>query len=344
MQSRERFLKAVRCEAVDRPPVWLMRQAGRYLPEYQAIREKHPFLEMATDPNLIAEISLQPWRRFQMDGVIVFSDILIPPRAMGLNLRFEKGEGPVFGNPIRSKKDVEALRPINPKKDIPFLLEGLRKIKKEIKEDAALIGFAGAPWTTASYMVEGQGKNGFPIFKSWIKKEPVLLKNLLQALTDSIGDYAEAQIDAGADVIQFFDSWGGLLSAQEYAAWSAPYLKQLVDRVRRKSVPAILFVKDSAPLLQAMKQVDADVFSIGEETSLSEARRIFGTQKAVQGNLSPNLLLEGSKSEVISATEALLQNNKNEIGFIVNLGHGILPKTPVDNVSALIETVRHGGV
>ena len=333
MKSRERFLNACRCETVDRPPVWLMRQAGRYLPEYQAIRAKHNFITMATTPDLITEISLQPWRRFQMDAVIVFSDILIPPRAMGLDLQFVEGEGPQFTNPIRRPEDIKALQSLDPQTQVPFLLDSLRSLRTTLKDEAALLGFAGSPWTTLSYMIDGE-------IRDWIDKNPDSLRQLLDTMTTAIGRYVEAQIDAGVDAIQFFDTWGGVLSPDLYAEWSAPYLKKLVAKVRAKKTPAILFVKNSAPLLQRMVGTGADVISISEETSLKTARQIVGPQRAIQGNIDPNLLLSQTPAQVSDTCRGVLDQIAHQPGHIINLGHGVLPKTPVDNVASLVNTVR----
>ena len=333
LTSRERFLNACRCRPVDRPPVWLMRQAGRYLPEYQAIRAKHNFITMATTPELIVDISLQPWRRFQMDAVIVFSDILIPPRAMGMDLNFIEGEGPQFSNPIRTEKDIDALTLLNPARDVPFLLQSLKILRSELKNQAALIGFAGAPWTTAAYMINGE-------IKDWILERPQQLRKLLDKMTEAIGGYVAAQIAAGVDVIQFFDTWGGLLTPEEFQEWSAPYLKKLIAKVRATQTPTILFVKNSAPHLAGMLATDCDVISVSEETKIATARKIVGPQKSIQGNLDPQLLLTGTPDQVRTAARELLQTIAGHPGHIINLGHGVLPKTPVDNVAALVETVR----
>ncbi|OGQ05715.1 MAG: uroporphyrinogen decarboxylase [Deltaproteobacteria bacterium RIFCSPLOWO2_01_44_7] len=326
MQSKERFLKALRCENSDRPPVWLMRQAGRYLPEYQAIRAQHGFIEMLTNDELITEISLQPWRRFQMDAVIVFSDILLLPMVMGMDLKFIEGQGPKFSKLIASEEDLEGLKPFD-KEKIAFLINALKQIKNEIKSDAALIGFAGSPWTVASYMMQSSKNVGPTPF----------LQKLLERLTKETIFYLQAKIEAGVDCIQIFDSWGGTLSPEEYAIWSAPYIKDIVTALKPTDIPIILYVKESEPLLDLMVGTGCDVISVGWETPLSRAKLY---NVAIQGNFNPHILMQATPQEIRSKTKDMLQTMKGYAGYIANLGHGVLPKTPVENVAAFVETVQ----
>ncbi len=309
-----------------------MRQAGRALPEYRALREKHGFMEMLSTPELIVEISLQPWRRFKMDAVIVFSDILLIPWKMGMDLKFIEGQGPKFSKLIEEEKDLNLLKKIGPEKDCPFLLKALRQIRKEIGKEAALLGFAGSPWTVASYIV----------------KEGVRSKKVLEYLTEETIAYLKAQIEAGVDAIQIFDSWGGSLSVEEYAIWSAPYIKELVSRLKPTGVPIILYIKESAPLLKQMVATGADVISVGWETPLPRYLTLSGPkaptakyrQVAIQGNFNPHVLMQAKPEEIVTQTQIMLEEMKGCPGYIANLGHGVLPKTPVENIAAFVNTVK----
>ena len=358
MNSRERFLRACRSEKVDRPPVWLMRQAGRYLPEYQEIRKQLSLLEMFTKAEVITEVSLQPWRRFGMDAVIVFSDILIPPMAMGMNVVYEglRVAGPAastfcrppnmeasvkrslaspathetppyFTNPIRETEDVKKLKNFDPLSKCPFLYDGLRELRKTLGDETALIGFCGTPWTTAYYMLEKK-------IEIWKKDRPTILKKLLSTVTQNLKSYLLAQVESCVDVIQLFDSWGGLLSKKEYEEWSGNFVAEIVEALQKKKKPLILFVKESDRLLKAMKKTGADVLSVGPTTDLKD---VF---TAVQGNLDSEILLHQSADVVKEETEKMLRSMKNRSGYIANLGHGVLPKTPVENVEMFVETVR----
>ncbi|MDP2600646.1 MAG: uroporphyrinogen decarboxylase [Deltaproteobacteria bacterium] len=345
MFSQERFLKACRLSLSGRPPVWLMRQAGRALPEYRAIREKHGFMEMLSTPELIVEVSLQPWRRFKMDAVIVFSDILLIPWKMGMDLKFIEGQGPKFSKLIETEKDVESLQSITPEKDCPFLLTALRQLRKEIRNNAALLGFAGSPWTVASYMLSGvilspelvEGRRISGSFADAQDDTVDTVKILLEKLTQQTIVYLKAQIEAGVDAVQIFDSWGGSLSAEEYAVWSAPYIKEVVAALKPTGVPTILYIKDSRHLLDQMVSTGVDVISVGWETPLELARK---KRCAIQGNLDPHILMQATPDEVREKTQNMLNEMKNYPGYIANLGHGVLPKTPLENIAAFVETVK----
>lgn len=339
MHSSERFLKSCRCEAVDRPPVWLMRQAGRHLPEYQALRERHHFLEMLTREELIAEISLQPWRRYKMDAVIVFADILLLPMVMGMELKFLEGQGPKFPQLIASEKDLGALKKFDAARDIPFLLKALKQIKKELADagdkEAALIGFAGSPWTVASYITRD--------FSEMRKKNPSLLKKILERLTEETIRYLRAKVEAGCEALQIFDSWGGVLSVEEYPEWSGNYIREIAAALRGAEVPIIIYVKESAHLLQPMIATGCDVISVGWETPLAAAKAAVanaGRSIAIQGNFNPHILMQSTPDTIREETEKMLETMQGHSGYIANLGHGVLPKTPVENVAAFVETVR----
>ena len=324
-----------------------MRQAGRALPEYHVIREKHGFMEMLSTPELIVEVSMQPWRRFQMDAVIVFSDILLIPWKMGMDLKFIEGQGPKFSKLIADGNDLKALKKIEPEKDCPFLLTALRQLRKETGNNAALLGFAGSPWTVASYMIEKEpGTFGVP--------SPKRARHLLlERLTQETIVYLKAQIEAGVDAVQIFDSWGGNLSAAEYAVWSAPYIKEVVAALKPTGIPITLYIKDSGHLLDQMISTGVDVISVGWETPLAAVRErsqaLLGPlpQKepgtfryAIQGNLDPHILMQATPDEVREKTQNMLDEMKNYPGYIANLGHGVLPKTPVKNIGAFVETVK----
>lgn len=332
MKEKSIFLQSCQKNRTPRPAVWLMRQAGRHLPEYNALRAQHDFLEMLTKEELIVEVSLQPWRRYQMDAVIVFSDILLLPMAMGMKLMFLEGQGPKFKKLIETEKDLESLKSLKPKKDIPFLLGALKKIKKTVGDGAALIGFAGAPWTVASYM----GTFPYVIRKSDNRGE----RPLLHRLTQETIVYLQAQIDAGVDAIQIFDSWGGSLKTEEYWEWSGRYIKEVITALKPAGVPITLYIKDSWHLLTEMMATGCDVISVGWETPLEEAKKLAQGKVAIQGNFNPHILMQASPVEVAAATQKMLATMKDYPGYIANLGHGVLPKTPVENVKTFVETVK----
>lgn len=338
MNSRDRFLKAAGCCPCDRPPVWLMRQAGRYLPEYREIREKYSFLEMCKKPDLAFEVSMQPWRRFEMDAVIFFSDILIPATGMGLKLEFEEGAGPKFDRKIESISDVNGLARPHIRRAFPYTFETLNNLRHELGEKAALLGFVGAPWTLSCYLTEG-GSGDFGAAKEMASnKDPALIK-LLEILTDVIAEYAVEQVRSGADAVQIFDTWGGLLAHGLYSEIAADGVKKICVAIKGAGAVPILFVRDSEKLLNEMRSLDASVISIGSHTSLSEAWRILGDSIATQGNMDPEVLL-GSPASVTNRTKEFLKTAGTRSGHIVNLGHGVLPKTRPDSVKAFVDTVK----
>lgn len=320
----------------QRVPVWLMRQAGRYLPEYQALRTKYGFLEACKNPELSAEISLQPWKRFGFDGVILFSDILIPMLAMGV--QFDFNPGPVIQNPLRTAKDIRALEAQNVYEKIPYVFQTLELLKKELPDSATLIGFCGAPFTVACYLIEGQHRQDFLHVRKLMKEAPVLFHILLDKVSGLFIDYLKAQVRAGADVVQIFDTWASLLSLEEYVEFAYPYEKRMADELKPLA-PVILFAKGSHRFLNEIKKIEASIVSIDSSLSLKEARAIVGNGVVLQGNLDPEILAKGTKSEVCQETEEILKQTQGQ-AHIFNLGHGVLPQTPLENVSTLIETVR----
>ncbi len=335
---RARFLAAAARQITDHPPVWLMRQAGRHLPEYRELRAQHDFMAMLSTPDLITEISLQPWRRYKTDAVIVFADILLLPWKKGMGLKFVEGQGAVFDFLLHTQDDWRALKPFDAAAQVPFLTESLRTLRATLQDDAALIGFAGSPWTVASYICAS--------FEEMKIQNPDTLHFILQQLTLDTIQYLFAQIESGIDTLQIFDSWGGLLTAEEYDTWSGGYIRQIVRAVKERAqkigrtIPLTLFLKDSHRLLEPMLATEADVLSIGYESDIALTRARCKNHVALQGNFHSDILLNATPSEVARATEQMLQAFAGYPGYIANLGHGVLPKTPVENVEAFVKTVH----
>lgn len=288
MAMNERFLKACRREPVDATPVWLMRQAGRYMPAYRALREKYTILEMIKSPDLAAEVTFQPLRAFDLDVGIIFADILTLPEAMGLHLEFVQGEGPVFHNPIRHTDDIECLQTIDPNEALSFTMDAIRLVHCDLDGRLPLIGFSGAPFTLACYMIEGGGSKNFIQAKSFMLNQPKAWVTLLNRLADAVADYLVAQAEAGAAALQLFDSWVGILSPDDYAHYAWPYTRRVIQRVREKqTVPLIHFGTDTATLLPWIKQLGVDVIGVDWRVDLQQAWSILGEEHAIQGNLDP---------------------------------------------------------
>jgi uroporphyrinogen decarboxylase len=331
---KELFLRACRGEAVPRLPVWMMRQAGRYLPEYRAIRASRPFLEVCKTPDLAVEVSLQPFRRLGVDAVIVFSDILIPAEAMGLKL--ELGDaGPNLPEPIRSASDVDRLRIFDPETETAFLNEAIRRIAKEVGPDVPVLGFAGAPFTLACYMIEGKTKEGFATVKSFAYHQPAAFEKLLTAIAQATIGYLQAQIAAGAAAVQLFDTWCGELNREDYERWALPAVKKIISALAG-TVPVIYYTKASSHLIAAVARSGADVLSVDWRINLAELRRFIGPKMALQGNLDPAALF-GPEERIRTSTVELAKSLRGR-GHILNLGHGILQHTPVDNAQLFIAT------
>ena len=340
--TQPRLVRAARGEALDRPPVWMMRQAGRYMPEYQAIRGQTTFLGLCKTPDLAVEVSLQPYRAFGMDGVIMFSDILVVPEAMGMELQFLESHGPHFPQPLRSRADIEKLAIPDPNATMPFVMEILRRLRSELSGDpeATLIGFAGAPWTLASYMLEGGSSKNYTHIKTLMYEDPQLLHLLLGKLAESVTLYLNAQIEAGAQVVQLFDSWGGILPAEHYREFVLPYHQQILNGLKREQAPAILYVNGSRGILPLVAEAEPDVISVDHLTSLADARALVGSRFALQGNLDPVALFAKPEALRPLTEDILVQGGRK--GFIFNLGHGILPQTPVEHVRLVVDTVKQG--
>ncbi len=332
------FLKACRREEVEYTPVWLMRQAGRFLKEYRAIRRKYNFLEMCKTPDIAAEVTLQPIERLGVDAAIIFADILLPLEGMGIDLEFAKNEGPVIHNPIRTQKDAEALRVIEPQEDVPFVMEAVRIVRKELNNKVPLIGFSGAPFTLASYMIEGGHSRNYIYTKKMMYEATSTWHTLMDRLAEVVTRYLNAQIEAGAQAVQLFDSWVGCLSPGDYREYVLPYSRKIIQGIKG-GIPVIHFATNSSTLLELLKEAGGDVIGVDWRIDIGEAWKRIGYDVAIQGNLDP-VVLFASIEEIEKRVRDILGATKGHPGHIFNLGHGVLPKTPVDNVIALVEMVH----
>ncbi len=327
------FLRACRGEPVERVPVWMMRQAGRFLPEYRAVREKHPFLKVCKTPELAVEVSLQPFWMIGVDAVIVFSDILIPAEAMGVGLELTDA-GPVLATPVRERRQVEQLRDFDPEVETGFLPEAIRRLCHHVGPDVPVLGFAGAPWTLACYMVDGRAKDGFPATKRLKLEEPGLFRTLLEKIARVTALYLRAQIAAGAAAVQIFDTWAGELSLRDYDDFALPATQMLISELSAGETPVILYTKASTHLLPSVARAGADVLSVDWRVDLADLRQQLGPQVALQGNVDPCVLL-GPQSGIERAVRETIEKTGG-VGHILNLGHGILPMTPVENARAFV--------
>lgn len=338
MTPRERFVAACRRRPVDRPPAWMMRQAGRYLPEYRDLRAGYSFLEMVRTPEAAAEITCQPVRRFGMDAAVIFSDILIPPDGMGLVVDFVEGKGPVLSPPVRTAADVDALHELDVAKDAAFLGASIRLVRAELGEERAIIGFCGAPFTVASYMIEGSSSRNFEHTKQLMLTDPEAFDRLLTRIVDSQIPYLALQVEAGADAVQIFDSWGGALDAETYRLRILPHLARLVAGARALGVPVIAYVNGCSHLLEVLAGSGADVIGIDWRVSAQDAIARVGATHALQGNLDPCTLF-APPPVVEREARKVLDAFAGVDGYIFNLGSGILPKTPLESVEALFRVV-----
>lgn len=333
--QKDLFLRACRCQPVPRVPVWMMRQAGRYLPEYQVVRAHHSFLEICKTPELAAEVSLQPHRIIGVDAIIVFSDILIVAEAMGMALDVPDS-GPVLSNPIRNRDGIRVLRDFDPHRETKFVGDTIRAIRIEAGPDVPIIGFAAAPWTLACYMIEGKTRGDISNAKQLLRDAPELCRKLMKRIALNTIDYLRSQIAAGANVIQLFDTWAGELDEEDYRSAELPATRAIFEALENEGVPRILFAKGSARHLESMAETGADVLSLDWHTDLADARARIGNRIALQGNVDPNILL-GPREGVSRAACETVQKTGG-FGHILNLGHGILPNTPVENAKAFVES------
>ncbi|MBD2039986.1 uroporphyrinogen decarboxylase [Microcoleus sp. FACHB-672] len=335
------LLRAARGEVLDRPPVWMMRQAGRYMKVYRDLREKYPsFRERSENPELAIEISMQPFRAFQPDGVILFSDILTPLPGMGIPFDIIESKGPIIDPPIRSLEQIEKVHPLDPAESLPFIREILQTLRQEVGDKATVLGFVGAPWTLAAYAIEGKSSKDYTIIKSMAFSEPAMLHQLLGKIADSIAVYVRYQIDCGAQVVQMFDSWAGQLSPQDYETFAMPYQQRVVQQVKatHPDTPMILYINGSAGLLERMAQSGVDIVSVDWTVDIAEARQRLGSNVGVQGNIDPCVLF-GSQDFIRERILDTIRKAGNR-GHILNLGHGILPGTPEENAAFFFETAK----
>jgi uroporphyrinogen decarboxylase len=334
-----RFLKACRREPVDATPVWFMRQAGRFMAEYRALREKYSILELIRTPERAVEVTLQPINAFNLDAAIIFADILPPLVGMGIGLEFVKGSGPVLQNPVRSPDDVDRLRTPPAEENLPFTLEAIRLARAELEGRVPLIGFSGAPFTLASYAIEGGSSRNYTLAKGFMFEHPDSWHVLMDKLSKVIGEYLVAQAEAGAQALQVFDSWAGALSPTDYREFVLPYTQRVIAEAQSTGVPVINFSTGTSAMLDAVAEAGGDVIGVDWRIELDRAWEIVGNDVALQGNLDPVALL-APRSELMRRTADVLSRAAGRPGHIFNLGHGILPTTPVENVAALADYVH----
>ena len=338
------LIRALLRQPVPRTPVWIMRQAGRYLPEYREIRAKAgDFMSLCTNPELACEVSLQPLRRFDLDAAIVFSDILTIPDAMGLGLYFETGEGPQFERPVKTVADIKKLAVPDVGEKLGYVLDTVALIHRELDDEVPLIGFAGSPWTVATYMVEGRSSREFEKIKALAADEPAMLETLLNVVAETTIEYLNAQIESGAQAVMIFDTWGATLEGDDYRRFSLSAMERILDGLNRQkyghTIPIILFTKGAGPLLADLADTDCDALGVDWTTDLETARELTGDKVALQGNLNPAVLRESP--EVIEERVAeVLQSYGQGPGHVFNLGHGITPDIDPDHLGVVIDAVR----
>ena len=335
---QSRFVRACRSEPVDATPIWLMRQAGRYMPEYRAVRKRHSILEICKTPELAAEVTITAAERLGVDAAIIFADLLLPLEVMGLPFRFAAGEGPVIERPLRTAKDVDALE-THRAAELGYVAESVRLVARHFGATLPVIGFCGAPFTLASYMIEGGGSRNYIHTKKLMYNEPAAWELLMRKLVDVLAAYEADQVAAGADVLQVFDSWVGCLSVEDYRRYVLHFSTELVHRLQATKVPVIYFGTGTATLLPTMKETGAEVIGADWRIPLVQAWSNLQFQGAVQGNLDP-VLLFAEQRELLAQADDILRQAAGRPGHIFNLGHGILPETPVDNVIALVDFVK----
>lgn len=340
MSEKPIFLQALQGQKTARPPVWLMRQAGRYLPEYRALRERYSFFERCENPELACEITLQPVRRLGVDAAILFSDILVVPKAMGMQVELVENQGPILPNPIRNKTDLERVHIVDARGELSYVLQGIRYVKSELPSSVSLLGFAGAPWTILCYMVQGRGSRGFELAKQWCFQEPKLARSLLEMITDSTIDYLLAQIEAGADAVQLFDSWAGVWDKENFETLILPYTKRIIEAVVAKA-PCIIFARGACFSLETLQKTGATALGLDWQTPAKFARKITQNKVVLQGNLDPSCLFLPPQD-----LQNLVRKMCADFGaqnYIANLGHGILPNTPVEQAQIFVNTIKEYG-
>ncbi|MFA7096605.1 MAG: uroporphyrinogen decarboxylase [Gammaproteobacteria bacterium] len=342
--ENDRLLRALLREPVDATPIWMMRQAGRYLPEYRATREKAgSFMQLCTTPELACEVTIQPLDRFPLDAAILFSDILTVPDAMGLGLQFLEGEGPRFERPVRTARDVDALGSPDPEGELRYVMDAVRLIRQELHGRVPLIGFSGSPWTLATYMVEGGSSKDFALVKTMLFDQPELMHRLLDKITTTVTAYLNAQIAAGAQAVMIFDTWGGILTPRDYREASLSYMERIVHGLTRESegrrVPVILYTKGGGQWLEAMAATGCDAVGLDWTTDIGAARARVGHQVALQGNMDPSVLY-ASPERIRAEVRAILASYGHGAGHVFNLGHGIHPHVNPEHAAVFVDAVH----
>ncbi len=336
-----RFMRAARCEPTDTTPIWIMRQAGRYLPEYMAVRRRVSFLELCKTPELAAEVTVAAQRALGVDAAILFADLLPILEPMGFHLEYQPDEGPVIRNPVRSAADIDRVRGVQDLSELSFVFDTVRLVRRALPPDVPLLGFAGAPFTLASYAIEGYGSRNYAHTKTLMYRDAAAWDALMSRLADSLGDYLAAQVEAGCQAVQVFDSWAGCLSPADYRAFALPYTRRVIERVP-PDAPVIHFVTGNPALTSLQAQAGGQVIGLDWRCDLREAWRTIGYDRAVQGNLDPVALL-ADVDAVRRTAQHVLAAAESRPGHIFNLGHGVLPETPVENVRALVAMVHDIG-
>ncbi|MEG8947733.1 uroporphyrinogen decarboxylase [Rosettibacter firmus] len=332
------FLRACKKQPVERTPIWIMRQAGRYLPEYRKVREKYDFLTMCKTPELAAEVTIQPVDFLGVDAAIIFSDILVVPEAMGMKLEIVESKGPQLYEPIRNENDINKLIKPDPSHKLKYVLDAINLTKKELNGRVPLIGFSGSPWTLMTYMVEGGGSKNFSEIKKFIFNKPDFAHKLLNLISEVVADYLTAQIQAGADAVQIFDTWGGLLSEKDYEEFSLQYISKVIGEIKRDNQPVIVFAK-GVHCLDKLANCGADVLGLDWTINLGKAKNEIGKKVALQGNLDPAILY-ASKEKIREEALMILNSFGNGSGHVFNLGHGILPDVNPEHAKYLVEVVK----
>jgi uroporphyrinogen decarboxylase len=337
------FLRACRREETERTPVWVMRQAGRYLKEYREVREKYDFITMCKTPELAAQVTLQPIDLIGLDAAIIFSDILVIPEAMGMRFEMYEGKGPVFHKPLRTTEDAGNLKKIDPYKDLKYVLDAVSLTKKELNGRVPLIGFSGSPWTLFTYMVEGRGSKNFSEVKKLLYNNPGLAHGVLDKLADAVSDYLSAKMEAGADAIQIFDTWGGILSQDDFFEFSLQYIEKVISNLKKKEEPVIVFAKGVHHKLKRIVKAGADVLGLDWTMDIGRVRNRINDKVALQGNLDPTVLY-GTPDIIKQEAKKILDSYGEGSGHIFNLGHGILPDVNPEHLKVLVDYVKEESV
>lgn len=333
------FLRACNKEAVERTPIWIMRQAGRYLPEYRAVRANSDFLTMCKTPDLVAEVTLQPIDIIKTDAAILFSDILVIPEAMGMHLEMHEGRGPIFPEPIRDEEGFKKLLHIDPFVELKYVMDSIKVTKEALNNRVPLIGFSGSPWTLLTYMVEGSGSKNFARVKELIYNNPKLAHQLLDKIADTVADYLNAKIESGVNAVQIFDTWGGILTPSDFNEFSLEYMTKIISKLNKENIPVIMFAKGVHHSLDKMANCGANVLGLDWTMDLGKMKELVGDKVALQGNMDPTILY-GNKDRIKQEVQSVLKSFGEGSGHVFNLGHGILPDIKPDHAKALVQFVK----